>query len=165
MLKFSFLFLFSASHGFEFSLYSFIYLFIHLLNFNTTTVIIIIRRCLQDVTRRTIMCFVFCFFSSAWPNEVHTSSFFFSHLLSPHRRLIVPFTSLLIFFTLQVWIIRRTHICFFSALSISSLPCLTPILLYQAAFQNQSVSLSLLLSLICFLLHLANMSRGKTTDK
>lgn len=93
-------------------------------------------------------CVLFCFFSSAWPNEVHTSSFFFSHLLSPHRRLIVPFTSLLIFFTLQVWIIRRTHICFFSALSISSLPCLTPILLYQAPFQNQSVSLSSVFSCI-----------------
>lgn len=53
-------------------------------------------------------CVFFCF-STAWPNEVHTSSFFFSHLLSPHRRLIVPFTSLLIFFTWQVWIIRHTH--------------------------------------------------------
>lgn len=67
-----------------------------------------------------VFCFVL-FFSSAWPNEVHTSSFFFSHLLSPHRRLIVPF-HLPTYFLHLAGLNHQTHTHLFLLRALHPLP-------------------------------------------
>lgn len=67
-----------------------------------------------------VFCFVL-FFPSAWPNEVHTSSFFFSHLLSPHRRLIVPF-HLPTYFLHLAGLNHQTHTHLFLLRALHPLP-------------------------------------------